>query len=90
MDDNELMVLSLGVQEMRGLYGWGQDDLAVASSMHPSAISHLETMRRPPTFLTVARIAHAGQMSIAHLMALGEQALARQYPQKEEVAYEPA
>ncbi len=87
MDDKELMILSLGVQEMRSFYGWGQDDLAVASSMHPSAISHLETMRRPPTFLTVARIARAGHLSIAQLMALGEKTLARQY---EEVAYEPA
>ncbi len=87
MDDKELVVLSMGIQEMREFYGWGQDDLAVASSMHPSAISHLETMRRPPTFLTVARIARAGNLSIAQLMTLGEKSLARQ---QEEVAYEPA
>ena len=55
------------IKYLRGLKGWSQEDLALASNVNKNYISDLERGRRNPTLVVMERIAFAFGIPLSEL-----------------------
>lgn len=65
--------LGAAIKQLREARGMTQEDLAHATDLHPTRISHLESGRVNPRWGVARRVARALDVSLSDLAALAEQ-----------------
>jgi transcriptional regulator with XRE-family HTH domain len=64
--------LGLAVRELRKRNGLSQEELALASGLHPTYLSGIERGLRNPTWRSLGRICEALKVPMSELAALSE------------------
>jgi transcriptional regulator with XRE-family HTH domain len=64
--------LGLAVRELRTRSGMSQEELAHASSLHPTYLSGIERGQRNPTWKILGRLSDALGVKVSDLTALAE------------------
>jgi transcriptional regulator with XRE-family HTH domain len=64
--------LGLAVRELRTRRGLSQEELAHASSLHPTYLSGIERGQRNPTWKIIGRLSDALGVNVSELAALAE------------------
>ena len=69
-------LLARNVRRIRAEKGWSQEEAAAASAIHPTYWSQIETGKRNPSLMVVARIAQGLGVPLAELFQDDEDGLA--------------